>query len=253
MKILFPQNIFSSLLVETMPQEIVDRISYVESARLFSELEAGNCDVALIPTLDLIKDKELFVSKKICIAFHSFLCNAFIYFVPDQKELTGLAVKGDMSAHDVIIAKYLFTEMYGKEIQISLLPDKKESEEENNLLIVGDGNLTDLKMLNALSVSEEITEMISFPYVNYILASKSGVAIAGINEKIEDLNVYLDENIEKITGTLNLPPQTSQYLVEQAGALSFTMGQNEEHGVNELLRLPYFYGMVDDIFEVKFV
>ena len=108
-------------------------------------------------------------------------------------------------------------------------------------------------MMTALSISEEISEMISFPYVNFILASKSGVIIDEFNKKIGDLNTYLDENIEKMANGLNLPQQTKEYLIEQAGALSFVLDKNEENGTNELLRLPYFYGMLDDIVEVKFV
>ena len=253
MKILFPQNIFSSLLVESLPQELVDQISYMDSARLFNELENGNCDAALIPTLELVKNKDLFISKKMCIAFYSYLCNSYIYFAPDQQEIEELTVKGDMSSNDIIIAKYLFSEMYGKEIKISLTKGNEETAEPQNLLLVGDGNLKDLKLLNALSISEEISEMISFPYVNYVLASKSGVALAEINEKLNDLNVVLDENIEKIVSTLNLVPEAKDLLVEHAGSISFVLNQSEENGVTELLRLPYFHGMIDDIIEAKYV
>jgi Putative periplasminc binding protein (DUF178). len=253
MKVLFPQNIFSSLLVETLPQELVNQISYIDSARLLSELNADNCDVALIPSLDLIKNKDLFVSKKVCIAFHGFICNSFVYFLPDQTELESLSVKGDVTAHDVILAKYLFSEMYNKEIKISLMANDDVSEKEKNILTIGDENISNLKLLGGLSISEEISEMISYPYVNFILVSKSGVSLAEFADKLPDLNNYFDENIEKIVNNLNQPQEIKEYLIDQSGALSFVVGENEENGINELLRLPYFYGMIDDIVEVKFV
>ncbi len=253
MKILFPQNVFSSMLVESLPQELADQISYVESARLYNELEHDNCDAALIPTLELIKNKDLFVSKKMCMAFYSYVCNSFVYFAPDQQELEKVSVMGDMSAHDVLIAKYLFAEMYGKEIEINLLTEKHDSSLEKNLCVVGDKNFTDMQKSSALSIAEEISEMTSFPYVNYILASKSGVTLSEIESKIDDLNVSFDENLEKIMAILSLPPEAKELIEEQSGSFSFNVGENEEHGINELLRLPYFYGTINDIIEVKFV
>lgn len=254
MKILFPNNVFSSLLIEMLPKELAGQVSFAESARLFNELENDGCDAALIPTLDILKNKDMFVSRKMCIAFYSFMGNSFLYFVPEQQELNTISVTGDMSSHDIIVAKYLFSEMYNKEIEISLFSGKKDKAEENNLLVVGDSNFEEMKMLNALSISEEVNEMISFPYVNYILASKSGAALSEINSAINDLNVNLDEEIERITGLLaDIPQPVKEYLIDNSGSLSFNLGETEEHGVTELLRLPYFKGMIDDIIDVKFV
>lgn len=251
MKILFPQNIFASLLVETLPDELVSQISYTESSRLYSELEADRYDVALIPALELIKNKDLYVSKKICVGFNGFLCNSFVYFIPDQLELSKLFVTGDVSAHDVMISKFLFTEMYNKNIEISLLADKNASTDDKNLQIIGDDNFENLKLLHGLSISEEMTEMISFPYINYVLASKSGVNIDEFNQKVDKLNVSFDENIEKIVNAQKLPQDAKEYVIDQAGSFTFELGEAEEHGLNELLRLPYFYGMIDDIIEIK--
>lgn len=253
MKILFPQNVFSSMLVESLPQELADQISYVESARLYNELEHDNCDAALIPTLELIKNKDLFVSKKMCIAFYSYVCNSFVYFAPDQQELEKVSMMGDMSAHDVLVAKYLFAEMYGKEVEINLLTPGHNPEEEKNIVVIGDKNFTDVKRSSALSLSEEISEMTSFPYVNYVLASKSGVVLAEIEEKITDVNVSFDENIDRIMETIKMPAEIKEMLMEQSGSFSFNVGENETNGINELLRLPYFYGTINDIIEVKFV
>jgi len=250
MKLLFPQNIFSSLLVETLPKEIVEGISYTQSSVLYSELETGRYDAVLIPSLEIIKDKELLVSRKMCIAFHSFLCNSYIYFSPEQKELTSLSVMGDISAHDVILGKYLFSEMYSKNVEFNLVTEKNKDVDLQNLMVVGDNNFENMKMLTAMSMSEEVSEMISFPYVNYILVSKSKAVIDELN-KLPDLNHIFDEDVERIINCQNISKEAKEYILEQAGALSFVMGENEEHGLVELLRLPYFYGMIDDIVELK--
>ncbi|MGD1006850.1 MAG: hypothetical protein ABR980_06430, partial [Ignavibacteriaceae bacterium] len=98
MKILFPQNIFSRLIADSLPAQIKDNIKFLSSALLTSELIKSDETVGLIPTIDIIKHSELFISKDFGLSFEGSLCNSYFYFSDSRRQLKEISLFGDVSS-----------------------------------------------------------------------------------------------------------------------------------------------------------
>ena len=68
--------------------------------------------------------------------------------------------------------------------------------ESNNLIIAGQKNFYDDRLFGGISFSEEMIEMLSLPYINFVLASHD-------NESIKNLEPRLLEKIPYVYDTFN--------------------------------------------------
>ncbi|MCK7522174.1 MAG: hypothetical protein MZV64_33125 [Ignavibacteriales bacterium] len=138
--------------------------------------------VGLIPTMDLITNKDLFVSSEIGISFDALLSNSYIHFKEEQETIDELFLRGDVTSNEVILSKILFKEFYDVEIKTTLL-NREVTDFKDNLLIIGDENYEKELFLNGLSFAEEIIELINAPYVNFVLAGNSEETLKDFNSK----------------------------------------------------------------------
>ena len=88
MKLIIPKNIYSALFALSLPDELKDSICVESSSLISREVKNGNADIALMPSLDLLKNNDLFVSKKIGISFDGLLSNSYLHLVPESKTFT---------------------------------------------------------------------------------------------------------------------------------------------------------------------
>ena len=82
MTIFFPDNLFTRLLTDVIDKEDSKEILFIPSSILFKKLNEHPNSAALIPALELITNKDLFVSKSVGISFEGPLSNSFIYYKP---------------------------------------------------------------------------------------------------------------------------------------------------------------------------
>ncbi|MFB3057392.1 MAG: hypothetical protein ACE1ZQ_09565, partial [Ignavibacteriaceae bacterium] len=139
MKIFFPDNIFSRLLVVVIDKEESKEFLFEPSSILSKNLNDNPHSAALIPTLELLTNKNLFVSKSVGISFEDQLSNSFIYYEPGLKEMVKLKLAGDISSMEVILSKIIFKELYDSDIEIAI-QTKLDTKISGNYLIAGDEN-----------------------------------------------------------------------------------------------------------------
>ena len=112
MKILLPQNIFSAVLALSFPEDLKNKIEIRSSATIAKGLEDDSSSIGFLPSCDLIDHQDFFVSRKAFIAFDGLLSNSYLYFSPNQKDISEFLLRGDVSKNDILLAKILFSERF---------------------------------------------------------------------------------------------------------------------------------------------
>lgn len=249
-KILLPENIFSKIFQSELDNKENFEIEYLPSALIAKTLASNEEAVGLIPSLDLLSFKDLFVSSEIGISFNALLSNSYIHFKEGQETIEKIFLKGDVTTNEIILSKILFKEFYDVDVSPSLVTD--DSHIDDNILIVGDENYTGELFLNGLSFSEEIIELIDLPYVNFLLAGSSESILKQFcnthrNDFLEGHNKALDAILK------NLPVNSLEFINVNLQHIVFDLEDQDLEGIKALLQLPYFHGVVKDMVDVKYV
>ncbi len=103
MQLYFPDNVFARVLFEELFNEVKENVNFLPSAILSKTLNDEQHSTALIPTLELITNKDLFVSKTVGISFAGPLSNSFIYYEPGLMEVEKIKLLLMISNKMVII------------------------------------------------------------------------------------------------------------------------------------------------------
>lgn len=253
MKIKFylPQNIFSHILLSEIEDKFDFEYEFFPSSLIVKNISANKESLGLIPTMDLISNKDLFVSSKIGISFDALLSNAYIHFKEEQETIDELFLKGDVSSNEVVLSKILFKEFYDVEIKTTLL-SRETTDFNNNILITGDENYAKELFLNGLSFSEEIIELINAPYVNFVLAGYSDEVIKNFVD-IHSEN-FKKAHLEDFSTLLpNFPQSSLEFLSVNIQHLVFNFDEQDIEGIKQLLQMPYYHGMLKEMIDVNFV
>lgn len=251
MKIFLPDNFYVSLFKSTLPSdfETVER----PSTLIVKELEKQTQALALIPSLELVNNKELLVSKNVGISFDGILSNSYLYFVEGQRDFDKVYVRGDVSKNEILLSKILFEEMYSSKAEL-ILDTSEKIVETNNYLICGIENYVDQKYLKGISLADEIAQMLNYPYLNYVLVSKDRESIINFQRSIpNNLDEKIENNLNNVLEKLNVHTDLKDFISENIESVYFDMTVNEEDGLNELIKLMYYHGIIEDMFDVKFV
>lgn len=225
-------------------------MQFRDASVLSGELEKGNADIALIPSCDLIKHPDFFISSRVALSFDGLLSNAFFYFIPGQNKFTDLYLKGDITTNEIILSKILFKERYSSDVQIHLEIHETEFGKKN-YLIAGDSNFKNDNFSKGLSFSDELSTLLFLPYVNFVVASKEKSIIEHFNET--HIVVENDDNSVDLLRDVNLQEASISYLKENINSVYFEATDTEMEGLKELLLLPYYHGITDEIVELKIV
>lgn len=240
------------MLAEVLPLELKKDLLFKEASVLSTELENGNADVALIPTCDLLKHPHFLVSSKVAVAFDGLLSNAFFYFTPDQNRFSDIYIKGDISTNEIILSKILFKEKYSTEVQIHLETGNIDPSAKN-YLIVGDANLEKGRFNSGMSLSDEISEMLFMPYVNFVAVSKESSYLDELHKALQDTDVLIEDNLDKLLRTFEVDENSKETIKNNFNSVYYEMTNSETDALKELLQLPYFHGIINDMVELKFV
>jgi len=250
-KFYLPQNIFSCVLLSEIEDKSDFEFEFLPSSLVVKSVLKNEDSLGLIPTMDIITNKDLFISSEIGISFDALLSNAYIHFKEEQETIEELFLKGDVTSNEVILSKILFKEFYDVEIKTTLLnrelPDFKD-----NILITGDENYEKGLFLKGLSFSEEIIELINAPYVNFVMAGSSEEALKKfVKSHKEDFKKVHSNNFNTLFPTF--PQSSLDFLSANVQHLVFDLEEQDREGINFLLQMPYYHGMIKEIIDVKFV
>ncbi|MDP4176234.1 MAG: hypothetical protein Q8933_19800, partial [Bacteroidota bacterium] len=172
--------------------------------------------------------------------------------MPNQNKFTDIYLNGDISSNEIILSKILFNEKYGSDVQIHLDTNKLEKIDKNYLL-AGDINLINNRYTNGMSFADEISEMIFLPYVNYVAVSKNREALESFNKALKGMDAIIEDNIGSYLDTSNLTEESRDYIEGSLNSVYYEMTNSEVDGLKELIQMPYFHGIWDDMVDLKLV
>ena len=144
MKLYLPDNVFARVFFEELVNEVKEKVNFLPSSILSKTLNDNKFSAALIPTLELITNKNLFVSRSVGISFEGPLSNSFIFYEPGLKEIEKIKLAGDISSMEVILTKIIFKELYNSDIEIAI-QTKLDDKISGNYLIAGDENFNNAR------------------------------------------------------------------------------------------------------------
>jgi len=252
MNLIIPNNIFTALFALCAKDQQELNLIIKESSLITRELLLVENSVVLIPSLDLIQHKDLFISKNYGISFTDVLSNSYLYFSSKSEAINNLVLKGDVSSNEVILSKIIFKEKFDLSPEISLdtseeiLPDK-------TYLFSGSNNWTDDKFEKAASFSEYISESIEVPYTNFVLAAKDEDVLKEFVAKLDKLNPILESKIDSFLKDLDYSENTTLFIKEAITSISFDTTEENVYALEELLQMVFFHQVYDEMIDVKFV
>lgn len=252
MKLFIPQSVFAGIAVYNFSGKILQNIESRPAAMLVKELEAGNCDVALIPTFDLLNKESIFISRRGGVAFDGSLSNSFLYFQKNKLKMEDMFLAGDVSSNEIFLSKIVFEEFYGTNLNITL-ETKKPDFSSHNYLISGNMNFENDLFLTGISLAEQVSEFLDYPLVSFVFASKNKEALEELNKEFTNIDERIEDNITKILGNLNLSENAVKFISENFNEVYFQLTDNELDGMKEMLKLPYYKGIVEDMVELNLV
>lgn len=250
MKLFLPNNIYTSFLIGHIPAEV--ELLYRPSSLLTLELEKNTDAIALVPSLDLLKNRNLIVSSRLAVSFDGLLSNAYFYFIEGEKKLEKILLRGDVSVNEFVLAKILFEERYSSDVEL-VFDTKNEIEANKDYIICGDDNLNDNLYKKGISLSEDVADTIDLPYVNYLFVSPDREALKKFQSLFADLDVKIENSAESRLDLQNINYDTKEFILANMNSVYFEMTENEKDALNELIKLVYYKGMIDDIIEIKYV
>ncbi len=249
-KLLMPDNIFSVLFASVLPEQLKNNVRFTTSSVISTEIENGNADAGIIPSCDLLKHKDFFVSSKLAFSFDGQLSGSYLYFIAGQNNFTDLYLTGDVNSNDVILSKIVFNERYSSQIQIHLA---NEFDTGKNFLLAGDKNFEKGKFSGGLSFADELSTMLFLPYVNFILVSNNESSLTSMNKLFDGIDEKIENNCNEVINKLNLDLASKDFINDNFNSLYYEMTENETDALTELIRLPYYHGITEELFDLKFV
>lgn len=250
-KIYLPQNIFTRIFLSELSEDTETSFQHLSSALISRKISTEENSIGLIPSMDLITHKDLFVSAEIGISFNALLSNAYLHFKENQTTIDKLFLKGDVSSNEALLSKILFKELYDVDVTPRLITPEFMVQDEN-IMIAGDENYEKELFLNGLSFAEEIIELINAPYVNFLLASKDENLLKSFVIKHRD--DFLIGHPDSLDQLLKEFPQNSiDFISVNMQHVVFDIEDQDLEGIKNLLQLPYYHGITQDLFEIKFV
>ena len=254
MNYLFPDNLFSRFLAYSMPEVERQRIIFLPSAQLTAALRKDKNAIGLIPTLDLIKHEELFVSKLGGISFESEFCNSYFYYPanPDQKKITEVILSGDVSSIEAILCKILFAELYEQEVKITL-QSSSDISSDKPVLLIGDNNYINEKCMTGISFADEVIEILSAPFVNFVFASRDKKSLEDFNNVFTALIPKYYESVLPFISLLDYSEEMKDKIRQEFSSFVFEFDSMDLDGIAQLTRLPFYHGMIKEMIDIKFV
>lgn len=252
MKIFLPDNFIFHLFSDSLPSSIREHVVFKPSSLVASALSESDSSVGIVPTIDLLFHKDFFISSKFGAAFEGQLSTSYMYFKSESRKISELILSGDVSSFEPIILKILFKELYDTEIniQIEQFPELIKNE---NSVIIGDFNFSSGFFKNGISLADEMTDLLSLPFVNFILASKDEKRLLSFQNSLLGISEEIYSSVEEDKLILPFKDEANQFIKSNISSVIFDFAQNDIDGIKHLLLLPYYHGMIKEITEVKFV
>lgn len=252
MKLLLPNNIYAGLFASLLPGITQDDIAYAGSALISKDLDEGKADVALIPSMDVLNHPQFFISGKTAVSFDGPLSNSYFYFIKQIRMVKEVHLRGDVSKNEVILSKIIFAEQFDLNVEV-FLDSKPFVINTKNYLVCGDDNNMNSLYESGLSLADQVSDLLEAPYVNYVLASKDENVLKNFTSGLSSLDKAFEDNFDNVAPQLNASADMIANLRQNINAVYFDMTEVEKKSLADLIRLPYFTGLIENIEEIKLI
>ncbi len=246
-----PQTIFADLFISAFPAEFFS-VTQLTNPELHSFLSDGKIDAALLPSLEIINDEALFVSKRFGIAFDGVLSDDYLYFPKNPKNINKLSLAGTVSLNEIVLSRVIFRENYNIEVEQNVIPTI-ENAPDSSLLVSGDINFANGNFMHGDSFAELIADFIDTPYLKYILAANNKSILEFINQNIIKIEEQLEITSKGILKKKGFDKGAIDFVLQNFNTLYFELTETEINGYKELRQIPFYYGLTEEMKEVTFV
>lgn len=250
--ILLPNLIYAKIFAKLIPDKFAANIKYKQASLLSKDLANESADIALIPSFDLLTHPNFYISERYGISCDGLLSTANVFYNSYNKEIETFHLFGDVTSNEVLLPKVLFLEKLSKKVNVTL-SSSPPIVGEKDFIIVGDINFNGEYFNKGVSFAEDVTELLNFPYVNYVLASKDDNLLKEFIEAIELYDTDIELILNAVLDELNVSDTIKTFIIENFFSLYFEITESERFGLEEMLKLPYYNGLVDDMVEISFV
>ena len=229
----------------------------IESLRLADDLAAGKLDVALIPSVEFLRNRDYEIVSDACVASHGSVMSVKLYSRVDILDIRSLALD-EGSRTSAALVQILLAEKFGVEPEREPLPFEKpmSSTTADAILLIGDRAMHPPSEEFAVTwdLGEEWLEWTGLPFVFALWASRPGIDLGRIEETLcrcRDCGVeHLEEIAAREAPLLEISEATAlDYLKNN---LKFHLGRAEQNGLALFHRLAAGRGFADEGVELVF-
>ncbi len=107
------------------------------------------------------------------------------------------------------------------------------------------------KYEKGISFAEEIIELISAPFVNYVLASGSDKNLKKYSDKFSEAMKNLNKQDINIPGSFS--EETKSFIKENLPSVIYNLDEQDQEGIRQIVSLPFYHGIIKDMIDIKFV
>jgi len=228
-------------------------------SRCALKLRDGEVQIALIPSIEYAKhyiEQSYRIVSGIGVSSSGEAKSALLYFNQGLHHISTVAVDIG-SVTEIVLARILLLEKYDLEPKfVPMMPDVKAMlEKADAALVVGDAAFFDLSgYTSKLDLGDEWQDFADLPFVYSFWVARENDLQA---KEIEWLLQSKEVGIERISDIADSAAQQHGVEVELCRSyltqhLHYDLGEEELEGLREFYRLAFYYGVIDDIPDLKF-
>jgi len=232
-------------------------LSLDSPGRLADDLAASKLDVALIPSVEFLRNREYEIVSDACVASHGPVLSVKLYSRVEIAKIRSLALD-EGSRTSAALVQILLEEKFGVEPAREPLPlgQPMSTTRADAILLIGDRAMhpPSEEFVETWDLGEEWLEWTGLPFVFALWASRPGVEVGTIEETLCCCRDRGIESLEQIAAReaplLKIPETTAvDYLKNN---LKFHLGPAEQNGLALFHRLAARRGFADEGVELVF-
>ncbi len=229
---------------------------FLSPAQVAQELDAGELDVGLIPTIELQRIENLSVIPDLCVAATREVRSVLLLCNVEPESIKHLALD-ENSRTSVALVKILLRDLYGIQPETKIAAPEISSmlEGADAALLIGDPALTvERSGFQVLDLAQEWRRLTGKPFVFAVWAVRSGVVLGENFHLFRHSLEQGQRNIEQLVRLAALEQSLSEaevreYLTEN---LSYRLGRDELSGLHEFFERACDHGLIGPISPLQF-
>ena len=226
-------------------------------SRLADELERGRLDVALVPSIECLRDPDYEIVSDACVATHGPVLSVKLYSRIPVREIRRLALD-EGSRTSAALARVLLAQRHGVVPELEPLPmgQTTDASDADAVLLIGDRAIHPPRetFVETWDLGEVWSEWTGLPFVFALWAARAGCDLGDLGDA---LAVARDRGVERLESIarreapgLQLPVETAvEYLTRN---LYYRLGAAERRGLELFARLAAEQGLSPEGTELVF-